>query len=405
MFAARPALFAAALLLVAGLPGAAAADTPPPTFTEYSVASGAALRDMTAGPDGALWFTERRGEAIGRVTTPGAVTEFPIPTSTENPSPDPAGIAAGPDGALWLTEQTGDAVDRVTTDGVFTRYTLPGYETRNGGSKGPTAITPGPDGALWFLETAPAAIGRITTAGAITEFPLPDGAPQDLIAGPDGALWTTDYAGNAVRRVATDGSVTSFDVPTALAGVRGIATGPDGALWFTESARGRIGRITTAGVATDFDAGSSEPSTIVSGPGGALWFDAPDGGGVDGLGRITVAGVTSHLGTPAGTLDATSGPDGNLWYLEPDVDRILKVGVGEPPHVECVVPKLKGKRLSALGAILRRAHCKLGKVTRARRDKHVAARRLVVASQSPRAGKHRPSGTRVSVRVRRTATH
>jgi streptogramin lyase len=258
---------------------------------------------------------------------------------------------------------------------------------------------------LWFLETAPAAIGRITTAGAITEFPLPDGAPQDIIAGPDGALWTTDYAGNAVRRVATDGSITSFDVPTPSAGVRGIANGPDGALWFTESARGRIGRITTAGVATDFDAGSSEPSTIVSGPGGALWFDAPDGGGVDGLGRITTAGVTSHLSTPAGTLGATLGPDGNLWYLEPDVDRILKVAVASAPAVECVVPKLKGKRLSAVSAILRHAHCKLGKVTRARRDKRVAARRLVVRSQSPRAGKHRPAGTRVSVRVRRAAQH
>jgi streptogramin lyase len=258
---------------------------------------------------------------------------------------------------------------------------------------------------MWFLETSPAAIGRITTAGAITEFPLPDGAPQDLVAGPDGALWTTDYTG-AVRRVATDGTVTSFNAPTANAGVRGITNGPDGALWFTESARGRIGRITTAGVATDFDAGSSEPSTIVSGPGGALWFDAPDGGGVDGLGRITVAGVTSHLATPAGTVAATAGPDGNLWYLEPDVDRILKVAVGQsPPPVECIVPKLKGKKLSAIGAILRHAHCKLGKVKRSHRDRHVAARRLVVSSQSPRVGKRLPSGSRVSVHVRRAAHH
>src|SRR4051812_34370 len=400
----RFALVAASLLL-AGLPTGAAADTLNASFTEYPVAAGASLRDMTAGPDGALWFTERHGEAIGRITTTGTVTEFPVPTSMENPLPDPQGIAAGPDGALWFTEQTGDAVDRLTTDGVFTRFTLPGYATRNGGSKGPSAITAGPDGALWFLETGPAAIGRITTTGAITEFPLPDGAPQDLVAGPDGALWMTDYAGNAVRRVATDGSITSFPAPTESAGLRGITNGPDGALWFTESARGRIGRITTAGVATDYDAGSSEPSTIVSGPGGALWFDAPDGGGVDGLSRITVTGVTSHLGTPAGTLGATLGPDGNLWYLEPDVDRILKVAIGRPATVECVVPKLKDKRLSAIGAILRHAHCKLGKVTRAHRDRHVGARRLVVTSQSPRAGTHRPSGTRVAVRVRRASHH
>jgi virginiamycin B lyase len=398
----RSALVAASLLLVVGLPTGAVAGTIDATFTEYPVAAGAGLRDMTAGPDGALWFTERHGQAVGRITTSGTVTEFPVPTSMDNPLPDPSGIAEGPDGALWFTEQGGDAVDRVTTDGVFTRYTLPGYETRNGGSKGPSALTAGPDGALWFLETAPAAIGRVTTAGAITEFPLADGAPQDLVAGPDGALWMTDYGGNAIRRVATDGSVTSFDAPVANAGVRGITAGPDGALWFTESARGRIGRITTAGVATDFDAGSSEPSTIVLGPGGALWFDAPDGGGVDGLSRITPAGVTSHLLTPAGTLAASAGPDGNLWYLEPDVDRVLKVAVApSPAPVECVVPKLRGKRLSAVGPLLTGRHCRLGHVTRARRDRHTPARRLVVVSQSRRVGARLPARTRVNVTVRR----
>src|SRR3954447_1292838 len=399
------ALAAASLLLLAGLPGgaAAAATTIDATFTEYPVAAGAQLRDMTVGPDGALWFTERRGEAIGRITTTGTVTEFPVPRSSENPLPDPQGIAAGPDGALWFTEQTGGAVDRVTTDGVFTRYMLPPHS--NGGAKAPEAITPGPDGALWFLESAPAAIGRITTAGAITEFPLPDGSPQDLIAGPDGALWMTDYAGNAVRRVATDGSITSFPAPTASAGLRGITNGPDGALWFTESARGRIGRITTAGVATDFDAGSSEPSTIVSGPGNALWFDAPDGGGADGLGRITTAGAASHATTPAGTIAATAGPDGNLWYLEPDVDKILKVAIAPAPAVECIVPNLHGKRLSAVRAILQRAHCRLGHVTRARRDRHVAARRLVITSQSRRAGAHLANRARVAVHVRRASRH
>src|SRR3954470_14109480 len=169
----RGRLSALLVLTALAVPGGASAATLQATFTEYPVASGAGLQDMTAGSDGALWFTERRGEAIGRITTAGTVTEFPVPTSMDNPLPDPQGIVAGPDGALWFTEQGGDAISRVTTDGAFSRYTLPGYATREGGSKGPSAITTGPDGALWFLETAPAAIGRITTEGAITEFPLP----------------------------------------------------------------------------------------------------------------------------------------------------------------------------------------------------------------------------------------
>jgi virginiamycin B lyase len=35
---------------------------------------------ITAGPDGALWFTERFANKIGRVDTLGNITEFVIPT-------------------------------------------------------------------------------------------------------------------------------------------------------------------------------------------------------------------------------------------------------------------------------------------------------------------------------------
>jgi streptogramin lyase len=31
---------------------------------------------ITAGPDGAMWFTERRGNRIGRITTDGAVSDY-----------------------------------------------------------------------------------------------------------------------------------------------------------------------------------------------------------------------------------------------------------------------------------------------------------------------------------------
>lgn len=49
---------------------------------------------ITAGPDGNLWFTEEAGNKIGRITTGGAITEFPIPS----PSSLPVEITPGPDG-------------------------------------------------------------------------------------------------------------------------------------------------------------------------------------------------------------------------------------------------------------------------------------------------------------------
>ena len=64
---------------------------------------------MATGPDGAVWFTERYGDALGRVTTSGEFSELAIPT----PESTPLGIAAGPDGAIWFTELDGNRIGRV----------------------------------------------------------------------------------------------------------------------------------------------------------------------------------------------------------------------------------------------------------------------------------------------------
>jgi len=61
---------------------------------EYPAPSGSFPVGITAGPDGALWFTEPYG--IERVTTSGFITEYHVPTEFFGL----LGIAAGPDGAL-----------------------------------------------------------------------------------------------------------------------------------------------------------------------------------------------------------------------------------------------------------------------------------------------------------------
>src|ERR1700743_2564700 len=73
------------------------------TVTEYPLSTSAGALRIVAGPDGALWFVEYLGNKIGRITTTGAITEFPVPTSGGGP----AGITTGPDGALWFAELGG----------------------------------------------------------------------------------------------------------------------------------------------------------------------------------------------------------------------------------------------------------------------------------------------------------
>ena len=85
--------------------------------------------------------------------------------SAEAGASGPSGITAGPDGALWFTEYYAKKIGRISTAGVITEYPVPS-------GKSPAGITAEPDGALWFAEYRGYKIGRITTAGEITEYPV-----------------------------------------------------------------------------------------------------------------------------------------------------------------------------------------------------------------------------------------
>jgi streptogramin lyase len=188
---------------------------------------------------------------IGRITTAGVLTKFPLPRRNVQAN----FIAAGADGALWFgtSDATGNsAIGRITTAGVVTEFALPTP------SAVVLGITAGPDGALWFAEPTINKIGRITTAGVITEFTVPTAGsgPTWIVTGPDSALWFTEgapvptannnlaFTGNRIGRITTSGAFSEFTLPTAGSGPVVIAAGPDGALWFTEATANKIGRLT-----------------------------------------------------------------------------------------------------------------------------------------------------------------
>src|SRR5262245_55389529 len=98
--------------------------TPAGTFTIFNLpGSNQIPTDITAGPNGALWFTYPKstpplnGGQIGRITTAGAKTFFTIPWVG-----DPEAITTGPDGNLWFADHVASALGRVTTAGVMTKF-------------------------------------------------------------------------------------------------------------------------------------------------------------------------------------------------------------------------------------------------------------------------------------------
>jgi virginiamycin B lyase len=295
------------------------------TYTEFPTPSARPF-DITSGPDGALWFTDRVNSKIGRITTSGTVTLFSTPT----PKSEPYFITKGPDGALWFTENSASQIGRIPTTATpanpqISEFKVPDSPSPEGG------FTAGPDGALWYSastskiyrisvdgtvtngSTIALGLGAITigpdhllwgariedfvtmtvvgTVGKLTFYEVykPPGCQclyEKMTAGPDGALWYTANGFNnepgKIGRITTDGHNTVFTIPT-LASTWGITSGPDGALWFTEpdilhpgsgtTAGNKIGRITTDGKITEFTISpNSAPGGITKGPDGALWF-------------------------------------------------------------------------------------------------------------------------------------
>jgi streptogramin lyase len=118
--------------------------------THYTGPGISSPEGITAGPDGALWFTNVHSASIGRITTAGVVTYYGAGINY------PLEIATGPDGAIWFTSDS-RAIGRITTAGLVTVYTDPGIFSNLAG------ITAGPDGAMWFTSRFSPLIGRITT--------------------------------------------------------------------------------------------------------------------------------------------------------------------------------------------------------------------------------------------------
>jgi virginiamycin B lyase len=142
---------------------------------------------ITLGPDGNFWFAAQDGHVV-KATPAGALT----PYSTTGPV---QWITTGAGGDLWFTEGFGAGIGRITTAGVLTEYPIPS-------GNGAYGIAPGPDGNIWFTEQTSSKIASITTGGVITEFAVPTTAEIDfLTAGPDGAIWFTSESDGKIGKM------------------------------------------------------------------------------------------------------------------------------------------------------------------------------------------------------------
>ncbi|HEX4189037.1 MAG TPA: hypothetical protein VHY83_14175 [Solirubrobacteraceae bacterium] len=308
--------------LTAGLIVAVGASASPRSIEEFSIPTAASQpTGIAAGPDGAVWFTEKAANKVGRITVAGAVTEFTIPTAGS----EPTAIAAGPDGNIWFTESAANLIGRFTPAGGYAQFAIPTAASI------PSGITAGPDGNVWFTEKASSKIGKITPAGVVTETStLFADTPAGIGHGPLGSgeetTWYVSTGGNHVGYAGPGGSGGETTIKTASSAPLAITQGSDGAAWFTESATFKIGRISELfGCCSEYNI-DGNPAGIASGSDGALWFTEP---AQSRVARMTVGGVeTDSTTTPTASSEPfgiTAGPDGAIWFTEKAANKIGRI--------------------------------------------------------------------------------
>jgi streptogramin lyase len=259
---------------------------------------------------GAVWFTERSGNNIGRLDPQtGTVSEFAVPTAGVQPS----GIAAlaGNPTTIWFTEDltgtTGNGLARLvvtdTLDFAFTEFPL-GIDSPGQRDLQPEAIQIENSDSIWFTAPGVSQIYRFTPSrwpgtayAGVSPCPMfgcgsSPAHPWSITFGPGAngsrTVYTTDPAGNRILRLDlnTLQAATAFSLPSSNSGPYEIV-GNGNILWFSERNVSRAGRLRFIG---------SNPSLPGAGviaefalPGGS----APEGLGVDQNGCIWIA-ESSH---------------------------------------------------------------------------------------------------------------
>jgi virginiamycin B lyase len=293
---------------------------------------------IAVGPDGTLWFT-KFGPSLGRITTGGAITSYSL---FNFPSLGAAcGITAGTDGALWFTVCSGGEISpeigRITMAGAVELYTL---TTTTSGS----GITLGPDGALWFAD------GSSIERAALV-FPTPmvvdvrNGADEYLQTFQSNA-WVTIYGSNLAPTGSGRGwgeqDIVNGKLPLSLDGVSVTINGKPAYVEYIsptqvnvlapdDAATGPVDVIIANG-GYDSTAFSADVQTyspafftlsppnqryiaaiIPSGPGGAFDYLAPSGAVAGDSSRPAMGGDTVVLyATGFGPTNPTP-PDGEVF--------------------------------------------------------------------------------------------
>ncbi len=327
--------------------GAAKAATLP-TFTVFTAGTTPGLpvtavpRDIAAGPNGTVWFTDLTTPAIGSISPKLAITEYAagLPNGAQ-----PYAIIAGPDGNMWFSDSA--AIGRITPAGKIVEF---GSGIPAGVSPGGLAVGGG-DKAIWSVGVGtPSVLLRITLDGAISTFKIPPSITPDgsIAADAAGNVWffasrpnhnvvlaqRTKGGGIVLNRI---GLVTKGEPCCPNIATNHITIGSDGNPWFTTPYSGvassfyhMVGTFAN-GKATLYREVTGKltyqvyPSGITS-PGKSMWFSGSNPLGFDGaLWRLTTNGKQVSYPIPYDPAGLTATSESVLWFTSQAAGRAPQI--------------------------------------------------------------------------------
>jgi len=287
------------------------------TFTEYNTPMPLSVPGgMAFGPDGGLWMPEVTGNALLRVDpADGSMREFQLPwanalntTALNLPLHLGAGLAnditAGADGAMWFTLGGLNAIGRFDpATGQFAEYPVPN-EILGQVQSLFGIIKPGPGATVVMdLPQQNAVVTLDVYTHRYTEYsmPTPLSFPVGVWTATDGSIWVTESLGMKIARIdpATGGieQFPLFGLGGLLTSVEGdllhgslgnplplpgpITQGSDGAMYFALSFPalvglgnqiGRIDPVTHQAAVWQTPSSASYPCDVQGEQAGSIWF-------------------------------------------------------------------------------------------------------------------------------------
>ena len=269
--------------------------------------------------DGNFWFSEPSTGAIASMDMRGNVSTHTI-TGGVSGAP-----ILGPDGALWFGTWTSTSqfIGRITTAGAVTTFPLSGQSGQLGG------YAFGSDGRLWIDETT--VVLAMTTAGSVTSYPqnFSRSGPAPAMLGPDGQIWIAEPEMFLKYDTAGNESGVSYGPKTSL---QSEAVGPDGDVWFTTPTA--VGKLPVGGNFVFYPV-SPAPLNITR-IGSHLYAPAQ---GSSMVYRFNTNGTHAHFSSPfsgSANVFLAHGPDGNTWFDDPAVNdvavKVYHILVVNPTH-------------------------------------------------------------------------